>query len=175
MPPAIEITAAALEEAAVVAEILCEAARWLEEKGEPMWRQGELQPDAVAADVAAGQFFLARSAGEAAGTVKFQLEDALFWPDAPDPGAAYIHRLAVRRFFAGTGVSTAIFAWAAERTRGLGRRFLRLDCDALRPRLRAVYEAFGFAHHSDRRVGPYLVARYQYDVTKIPGAAPRTA
>ena len=35
----------------------------------------------------------------------------------------------------------------------LGFRYLRLDCVAT-PRLRAVYERFGFEHHSDRQVGP---------------------
>jgi hypothetical protein len=39
---------------------------------------------------------------------------------------------------------------------------LRLDCEASRPRLRAVYEGFGFRHHSDRQVGPYFVSRYEY-------------
>ena len=33
--------------------------------------------------------------------------------------------------------------------------------------LRAVYEHFGFKHHSDRQVGPYFVSRYEYDVTKL--------
>lgn len=52
--------------------------------------------------------------------------------------------------------------WAVERTRSLGRRFLRLDCEASRTRLRLVYERFGFRHHSDHQAGPYFVARYQY-------------
>ena len=42
-----------------------------------------------------------------------------------------------------------------------GRHFLRLDCEASRPRLRAVYERSGFQHHSDRQVGPSYVSRYQ--------------
>jgi hypothetical protein len=61
-------------------------------------------------------------------------------------------------------LSKAILSWAVERTRELGRRFLRLDCEASRPRLRQIYESFGFVHHSDRQVGPYFVSRYECDV-----------
>jgi GNAT superfamily N-acetyltransferase len=153
----------------VVADVLAEAARWLEQSGMPLWRLNEVSPSAIAADVSAGLFFLAEISGDVAATVKFQLEDPLFWPDAPGADAAYIHRLAVRRRYAGTGVSRDMMRWAADRTCSLGRRWLRLDCDAARPRLRHIYESFGFVHHSDRQVGSYFVARYEYDVTR-PGA-----
>jgi GNAT superfamily N-acetyltransferase len=130
-----------------------------------MWRNNELLPAEIARDIAAGLFFVAEHSGAAAGVVKFQLEDAQFWPDVPSDEAAYIHRLAVRRSYAGQGASTTLMQWAAEQTGLLRRRYLRLDCEASRPRLRAIYERFGFRHHSDRQVGPYLVSRYQYELT----------
>ena len=134
----------------------------------PLWREGELEPDQIAADVAAGLFFLAEcsadGANDPAGTFKFQLEDPVFWPGMSDDNAAYVHRLAVRRRYAGSGLSTELLRWAADRTHGLGRRFLRLDFEASRPRLREIYERFGFRHHSDAQVGAYLVSRYEYDV-----------
>jgi hypothetical protein len=49
----------------------------------------------------------------------------------------------------------------------LGRRYLRLDCEASRTRLRAVYERIGFRFHSDKQVGSYFIARYEYDVAEI--------
>jgi GNAT superfamily N-acetyltransferase len=150
----------------IVTEILREAARWLEETGQPMWRDDELLASHIAANVEAGLVFLAECDGEIAGTIKFQLDDPLFWPDVPREDSAFIHRLAVKRRFAGGGVSSALIQWAAARTRALGRRFLRLDCEASRPRLRAVYEKLGFRHHSDRQVGPYFVSRYECDVAK---------
>ena len=131
----------------------------------PLWRGDELEPARLAADVDAGLFFLAEDSGDAAGTVKFQLEDSIFWPEAGQQEAAYLHRLAVRRRYAGTGLSAELLRWAVARTHALNRRYLRLDCPASRARLRAVYERFGFRHHSDRQVGPYLVSRYEYDVT----------
>lgn len=155
---------ATAQDVGIVASILTEAARWQEQAGDPVWLEGELTAEKIKAEVTAGLFFLAEFEGEPVGTVKFQREDPLFWPDAATPDAAYVHRLAVRRSHAGKGISVALLQWAAERTHQLGRRFLRLDCDANRPRLRAVYENFGFRHHSDRQVGSYFVARYEYDI-----------
>jgi GNAT superfamily N-acetyltransferase len=100
----------------------------------------------------------------AAGVVKFQLEDSLFWPDVSPKQSAFVHRLAVKRHFAGGNISSALLRWAVEKTRSLGREYLRLDCEASRDRLRAIYERFGFRHHSDRQVGPYFVSRYEYKV-----------
>jgi GNAT superfamily N-acetyltransferase len=163
----IHIRQATPQDAEAVADILKEAARWLEQAGMPLWREGELELARIARDVNAELFFLAEYSGGSAGTMKFQLEDSILWPEARLQDAAYIHRLAVRRRFAGTGLSTALLRWAVDRTQTLGRRYLRLDCDASRPRLRAIYERFGFRYHSDRQVGPYLVSRYEYDVTKL--------
>jgi len=162
----VEIRQATPQDAEVVSDILKEAARWLEQAGMPLWRQDELEPTRIATDVGAGLFFLGEYSGDPAGTMKFQLDDPIFWPDAYQEEAAYVHRLAVRRRYAGAGLSTALLRWAVERTRALGRRYLRLDCDAARPRLRAIYERFGFRYHSDRQVGPYLVSRYEYDVAQ---------
>jgi GNAT superfamily N-acetyltransferase len=166
MASEIEIRQATPQDAQEVSDILKEAARWLEQMGMPLWQQSELEPARIAADVSAKLFFLAECSGDTAGTMKFQLDDPLFWPDASQGEAAYVHRLAVRRRYAGSGLSTELLRWAVDRTRALGRLYLRLDCAASRPRLRAIYERFGFRYHSDRQVGPYLVSRYEYDVTK---------
>lgn len=147
-----------------VSSILSEAAEWLAQSGTPMWKGDELAPGRVADDVTNGLFYVAECDGEIAGTIKFQLEDALFWPDVSQAESAYVHRLAVRRRFAGGGVSSAMLRWAVERARALGRRYLRLDCEASRVRLRKVYEQFGFRHHSDRHVGPYFVSRYEFEI-----------
>jgi GNAT superfamily N-acetyltransferase len=158
----IQIRVAVAAETAVVSDILAEAAAWLDGSGQPMWKDDELAPHRLADEVAAGIFILAWSGADAAGTMKFQLEDPLFWPDQPPGEAAYVHRLAVKRAHAGGGVSRALMTWAVDEARKRGRRALRLDCEADRLRLRAVYERFGFRHHSDRAVPPYFVARYEY-------------
>jgi len=152
------------DEAEVVSAILTEAAEWLAERGEPLWKAGELAPEAVATDVADGLFHLVWIGDEAAGVFKMQEEDLLFWPDLPHGEAIYLHRIAVRRQHSGSGVLDAIIGFARKATATAGRRFLRLDCEASRPKLCAVYEKRGFVKHSERQVGPYFVARYQLEV-----------
>jgi GNAT superfamily N-acetyltransferase len=162
----IDVRPATAADAPVVAAILAEVDAWVAQLGTPMWELGEVDEGRIAAEVATGLFSLAWCGGEPAGTVKFQLEDTEFWPDQRDGRAAYIHRLAVRRKFAGRGVSTALMTWAVDRARALDRDALRLDCDADRLSVRAVYERFGFRYHSDRQVGPYYVARYEYPLAE---------
>jgi GNAT superfamily N-acetyltransferase len=143
---------------------LVEAAAWVDALGVVMWEEGELERDRIAAEVAAGQFFIAEVDRVPAGAVRFQLDDQQFWPDLPPGTSTFVHRLVVRRRFKGLGVSAVLMQWAVERTRDLGRSHLRLDCDADRDRLRALYERFGFVLHSYRQVGAYYVARYEYRV-----------
>lgn len=142
--------------------MLSEAARWVDALGVVMWEANELAADRIASEVAAGQFVIVQCDGVPAGACKFQTEDLLFWPDLPQGDSAFVHRLVVSRRFKGQGISTALLQWAVDRARALGKRDLRLDCDESRPKLRALYERFGFRLHSFRHVGPYYVARYEY-------------
>jgi GNAT superfamily N-acetyltransferase len=154
-------------DAATIQSILTEATHWLEQSGRPpLWRTGELELPRIAADIANGIVFLAEIDHQPAATLMFQLEDEAFWPDVPPAQAGYVHRIAIRRAHAGTGLSADILHWAADSTRSLNRRFLRLDCEASRPQLKAIYQRFGFRHVDDRQVSIYRVSRYEYDVTK---------
>ncbi len=145
-----------------VSEILTEAAAWLQELGDQLWTLDELLPEQILDDVCEGLYFLAERDGLAVGTLRYQLEDELYWPDVPPDESAFVHRVAVRRQYAGGKISTELLQWAVARTAALGRQYLRLDCEAARPKLREVYERFGFRYHSDRQVGPHYVARYEY-------------
>jgi GNAT superfamily N-acetyltransferase len=159
---AVTIRQARMSDAAVVQDMLGEAARWVDALGVVMWDEDELGPGRVDSEIAAGQFFVAEVSGDPAGALKFQLEDRLFWPDLTGDDSAFIHRLVVRRRYKGSGVSTALIRWAVSRALMLEKRYLRLDCDASRPKLRRLYEGLGFEFHSFRQVGAYYVARYQY-------------
>jgi GNAT superfamily N-acetyltransferase len=161
----IEVKQATLADLLTVSSILKEAAGWLQATGRAMWRDDELDPEQIHEDVTAGLFNLGCYDGVPAGTIKFQLEDARFWPDAPGNAAAYVHRIAVRRQFAGKGVSIGMLSWAVRHAAALGRSCLRLDCEADRQELRAIYERFGFRLHSYRDVGPYHLSRYEYAIS----------
>ena len=163
----ISVRQANLDDLSTVSEILSEAAAWLDRENMTLWQPEHISLSAIQQDIELGLFYIAFGGDIAAGVVIFQTEDLVFWPDIIQSGSAFLHRLAVRRSFAGGSVSTQIFQWAIDRTRELGKHFLRLDCVADRPRLRSVYENFGFKHHSDRQVGAYFVARYEYEICDL--------
>jgi GNAT superfamily N-acetyltransferase len=160
---AIVIRPARGDDTRALVDILTDALKWVEQlDGTIMWVEGELEEPRVRAE--AGMFAVAESDGRIVGAIRFQLDDPLFWPDIDGSDSAFVHRLAVRRSHAGQGVSTALLQWAVDRARELGKRYLRLDCDADRTRLRAVYERFGFRLHSYRQVGAYYVSRYELQI-----------
>ena len=160
----IQVRPAVVHDLDIVASIMEEAAAWLEDMGWPLWKDDELNGIKMRADIESGLIFIGFCHGDAGGTIRYQPEDKLFWPDVPTGEAAYVHRIAVLRKYSGGDLSRALIDWAAERARTEGRKFLRLDCESDRRKLRAVYERFGFEYHSDRQVGPYHVARYQREL-----------
>lgn len=153
------------DQTTVVSDILREAGAWLVQRGISLWRDDALLPEAIDADVRAGYYVLASRGTLPVGALRFTLEDNDFWPDAVADEAAYVHRLAVRRAYAGGVVSAALLDWSAARAASLSRRFPRLDCDATRPRLVAFYERHGFTVHTKRSFGPFLVTRYEKTLT----------
>jgi GNAT superfamily N-acetyltransferase len=159
----ITIRQATAADVAIVDQMIREAAAWVDALGVVMWDDGELDADAIRADVVDGRYYLAIVDEDVAGAIRFQLEDQLFWPDRPDGEAAFVHRLVARRAFKGRGVARALLEWARGHARAHGRALLRLDCDANRPKLRALYESCGFTLHSYRQVGPYYVSRYEIE------------
>lgn len=159
------IRQATAEDTPALVATLTEAADWVHQlDGTTMWVEGELDEDRVRAEAAAGMFVVAEGEEGIVGAMRFQLEDQLFWPDIDGRDSAFLHRLAVRRSQAGRGISSVLLQWGVDRARALGKRYLRLDCDADRLRLRELYERFGFTWHSYRQVGAYYVARYELQI-----------
>jgi GNAT superfamily N-acetyltransferase len=128
--------------------VLDEAAAWLRERGITQW-PARFEPSWVEGAIRRGETWLVEVDGTVRATVTVDWSDPV-WAD--DGGsAAYLHRMAVRRREPGLGA--VILAWAADLARQHGRDALRLDCVASNGRLRAYYEAAGFACRGDVAVG----------------------
>jgi GNAT superfamily N-acetyltransferase len=162
---AIEIRFARETEAALVSSVLVEAATWIAKHSAPLWPREQLGADAIAADVSAGRYALVIVDTEAVGTARLTRDDPECWPDAVAGVAVYVHRLAIRRAWAGGGLPGMILAWCEARAQAAGCGYLRLDCDAQRPKLCRLYEGLGFRFHSEQRVGQNTVARYERAVS----------
>jgi len=155
------IQEARLSDAPMIASVLQEAAEWLAADGRPLWSAAEIGYERVLRDASTGLFHVARQDDQLVGVMKFELEDAHFWPEVLPGTSAFVHKLAVRRAWAKKGVSTELLSYARTRAQELGRAHLRLDCVADRQGLRNLYESFGFALHSVVKIGAYSYARYE--------------
>lgn len=155
------IQKARLSDAALIFSVLGEASQWLISSGRALWSAAEVDEERVLRDTCAGLFHVARDGEQLAGVMKFELEDAYFWPEVMSGTSAFVHKLAVRRAWAKKGVSTELLAYARTRAQRLGRTHLRLDCVADRRGLRNLYEEFGFALHSVVDKDSTTFARYE--------------
>lgn len=157
----LEVWQAEAGDVATVSDVLLEAAVWLKEAGIPLWDPATLTRGRLLPEVEAGEYWICLLGGEVAGVLKFQLEDELYWPEASRGEAVYVHKLTVCRRFAGKGLAAAMLDWAAKRGLTLGRKFLRLDCEALRDNLRQIYEKFGFEREGFIELGERKMVRFE--------------
>lgn len=163
--PVYTVRVAVPSESPVVIALVNQAAAWLSTQGMPLWTAKELDAEQMAREVEAGYYVLAFDAQEPVGVMRFTWADEEFWPEARRAEAGYVHRLAVRRTHAGKQVPMALLDWASQQVHRRGWSWLRLDCEARRPKLRALYEGLGFEFHSEHSLGELTVARYQRRVS----------
>lgn len=130
-------------EIGLVSSILEEAALWLQSTGREMWNEQQYSVAGLLQAYPDADMVLCLIDEEAVGTMVLQEEDKLLWPNHHEP-SLYLHKLAVKRQYAGTGLSEAMVGWAKKQGSLQGKRYLRLDCAADRPRLCAFYERQGF-------------------------------
>jgi GNAT superfamily N-acetyltransferase len=142
-------------------KIMGEAAAWLVAKGIDQWPS---PPNVhwrrrAAADIEAGQVYLAFRDGEALGTARIVWSDP-YWKDVPRE-AGYIHGLAIRSHLHGRDLGAVLLRWAEEHIRGQGRTLARLDCAVDNGRLRRYYEELGYAYRRQVRDRDYSAALYE--------------
>nr|WP_293914658.1 GNAT family N-acetyltransferase [Deinococcus sp.] len=151
-----------------VAAVLQAAALALEKRGQTLWPQEALSAAALTAQYLDrqypdGQRWLGELETRPVATMTLLVSDPHFWPDAQGE-ALYLHKLAVHPEFQGLGLSTRMLEAAVQEARRRGCGFLRLDTVQDRPRLRAVYEGFGFGNCGAKHVQGYEVALYELRV-----------
>jgi ribosomal protein S18 acetylase RimI-like enzyme len=158
--------------------ILTEVARWLTVRGEPLWHPDELSPVALLESYRIGEMRLGWLAHEPVAAMVLQEEYRLFWPGVPPGESLFVHKLAVVRRYGGYGLSYSMLDAGRDLARATQKAYLRLDCAADRPRLRGLYESYGFRCVGEGRVGPFDTAFYELSLapaSESPGAKPEPA
>ncbi len=152
----IVISLASAAEMESVFAMLVEAAEWTQSRGLRQWFPAlftEHLREAIEHQVAAGEVTIARISDRPVGTLTLQWSDEEVW-GADDRLAGYVHRLAVRRAYAGRGIGRAMLEWAGRQCAIRDRPYLRLDAMESNSGLRAYYQSLGFTF---QRVNPTLV------------------
>jgi GNAT superfamily N-acetyltransferase len=143
----VRIVLAEPEEIDHVLGLINEAARWLLARGIRQWPvDPDLPRGTVARQLRRRECYLAWDGDQPVGTFSLQTSDRPMWGAQADD-ALYLHGLAVRRTHRGLG--RHLLAWAEQAAAAAGQSYLRLDCMAENPQLRAYYEQAGYRHRGD--------------------------
>ncbi|MFC4427462.1 GNAT family N-acetyltransferase [Deinococcus navajonensis] len=140
-------------------------------RGEELWSPASLSPERLGRHYPPQGWTVAWRGDQAVGCFVLLGEDPLFWPHATPGEATYLHKLAVHPTAQGQGLSEVLLREAARQTLQGGRQLLRLDTATARPRLRAIYERFGFRHVDDLLVKTWAVSRYELRLHGSPAEA----
>ncbi|AEI13638.1 nucleoside/nucleotide kinase family protein [Cellulomonas gilvus] len=116
---------------------------WMAERGIDQWPVGSLPRERVAAQVAAGQWWVVEDDEGVLATVRVVPADPEYWGEDTTP-ALYVHGLMVARRAGGRGLGRALVEWAHARAQRAGAVWLRLDHRASNPHLDALYRSWGF-------------------------------
>ncbi|HEY2751476.1 GNAT family N-acetyltransferase [Phenylobacterium sp.] len=148
-PRTIEVGFASHTDVGDIVATLLEGAAWMAAKHSPAWQVSDLTPAMATAFVSRSEFIAARAGGDLVGVCTLTRVDPDFWPEDPPGFAAYIHKLAVRRAFAGGQVTRSLVEHCLTLARAWGCKALRLDCH---PVLNPVYRRLEFNYVDTRNV-----------------------
>ncbi|WP_077923953.1 GNAT family N-acetyltransferase [Spirosoma sp. 209] len=132
--------------------ILHEVGQWIIDTGQEMWQLDTLTIDNLVDEYTRDNCYVLYVDQTPAATFILQWKDPLYYPDVPDNTAGFIHKLAIRRQFAGQDLFTAILDFC--RSECLSRNIyeIQLETDATRPALLRFYERHGFQPTYQKRI-----------------------
>lgn len=152
-----EIRRATAEDLDAIMSIIEEARRTIAALGIDQWQSGSPNRAMIQEDIALGRSYCAVEEGVVIGTFALIHDgeptyDRIYngaWltPDEGDiPAYLAIHRVAIAVSKRGSGVSSAMIAYAVDQALGLGRVSLRIDTHRGNVIMRRMLEKHGFVH-----------------------------
>ena len=159
-----EITVAPAFDWGTASEILMDVVKGLNERGEPLWTEKQVSVEGLKSSYRIEQSFIAHHKNRPVGCMFLLESDPEFWPEIDDLSSLFLHKLAVLGEFHGKGVGNKMLEWASGYANRQGKSWLRLDCVGSRPKLRQIYEAFGFRQVDRKPLGEFDSARYEIRV-----------
>ncbi|WP_375448530.1 GNAT family N-acetyltransferase [uncultured Fibrella sp.] len=124
--------------------IVQEVGQWLIDSGQMMWGPGTLTADNLIDDYTRNNCYVMYADGEPASTFILQWEDPLYYPEVPANTVGLIHKVAIRRSFAGQNLFQPMLDFCKRECLKRGIHDIQLETDATRPALMRFYERNGF-------------------------------
>lgn len=125
--------------------VMQEVAAWGRQQGYRLWPAEWLTAEALCTPYAQPEnFCVGLIEGEIACAFLLQWEDPDNWPQAPRGQAAYLHKLCVRRKYAGRGMTKLLTQALQQECRKRGLRYIRLDTALDEKVVRKIYLHAGY-------------------------------
>lgn len=129
----------------IIEEILFDAVNWLSKSGmQNTWNESNVKWSSLSKYYKINDFYIAYQNGLPAACMALTDYDPIFWPDIPEGESLYLHKVAVKREFAGKGFSGELIDFSKKMALGCCIDSIRLNCNQHRNKLRSVYENEGF-------------------------------
>lgn len=132
--------------------ILHEVGQWIIDTGQEMWQLDTLTTDNLVDEYTQDNCYVLYVDQIPAATFILQWKDPLYYPDVPDHTAGFIHKLAIRRQFAGQDLFAAILDFCRSQCLARNIHEIQLETDATRPALLRFYERHGFQPTYQKRI-----------------------
>ena len=125
--------------------VMREVSRWGRERGLRLWPEECLTREALVTEEAGPESFCVGAfGGETACAFILQWQDREWWPHAPAGEAAYLHKLCVRRDFAGKNVPAKVLDYIKRECKKRGAAAIRLDTAWDEETVKNIYLRLGF-------------------------------
>lgn len=129
----------------IIEEILLDAVNWMSASGlQNQWNESNVKWSNLSKSYKINNFFIAYQNGLPAACMALTDYDPPYWPDIPKGESLYLHKVAVKREFAGKGFAKELIDFSKKLAIRYCINAVRLNCNQHRNKLRAVYENEGF-------------------------------
>jgi ribosomal protein S18 acetylase RimI-like enzyme len=132
--------------------IINEVSEWCDESGYPMWQKDDLKVSELFKGLSSENSYVGYLNERPAAAMILQWTDEKMWPGFREP-AGYLHKLCVRRAYAGLGLSRKMIWSAMEICYENNLKYLRLDTYADSQKLCDLYYSLGFSNVGERLIG----------------------
>ena len=173
-----ELHQAKVEELELVEGVLIEAAKWIKLKGSKQWSGLLAESDGIdnhdmRGALLRGDVYYGTIKGKVGGVFllwdKQSEWDQTLWGEDASQDYMYLHRLAIKREYAGTGLSQTLVQSAINLGKEKEKKAIRLDCVKNKEYLNRLYQKAGFklvssveGHDAGEQIADFNL--YQYNL-----------